>query len=115
MENQYARDVEASLRKKFKKNIWSRFARAINNYDLVQPGDKIAVCISGGKDSMVMAKCFQELKRHNKFEFEVEFLVMDPGYTKENRQMIEDNARKLDIPIKIFESEILSDDSLPLL
>lgn len=106
MENQYARDVEASLRKKFKKNIWSRFARAINNYDLVQPGDKIAVCISGGKDSMVMAKCFQELKRHNKFEFEVEFLVMDPGYTKENRQMIEDNARKLDIPIKIFESEI---------
>ena len=106
MENQYAGDVEASLRKKFKKNIWSRFARAINNYDLVQPGDKIAVCISGGKDSMVMAKCFQELKRHNKFEFEVEFLVMDPGYTKENRQMIEDNARKLDIPIKIFESEI---------
>ena len=64
-----AKDVEQSIRKRFKKTIWSRFTRAINTYDLVKPGDKIAVCISGGKDSMLMAKCFQELKLHNKFEF----------------------------------------------
>ncbi len=101
-----AKDIEESLRKKFKKNIWSRFAKAINTYELVKPGDKIAVCISGGKDSMVMAKCFQELKRHNKFEFEVKFIVMDPGYTEANRRMIEENAKKMDIPVEIFESDI---------
>jgi tRNA(Ile)-lysidine synthase TilS/MesJ/rhodanese-related sulfurtransferase len=99
-------EVEKSIRKRFKKRIWSKFTRAINEYELVQPGDKIAVCISGGKDSMLMAKLFQELKRHNKFEFEVKFLVMDPGYSPENRKVIENNAKRLNIPITVFESDI---------
>ena len=101
-----SRDVEQSIRKKFRKKIWRRFAKAINTYELVKEGDKIAVCISGGKDSMLMAKLFQELKLHNKFEFEVKFLVMDPGYSPENRKVIEENARKLNIPITIYESDI---------
>ena len=104
--NEKAKEVEQSLRKKFKKKIWSKFTKAINTYELVKPGDKIAVCISGGKDSMLMAKCFQELKVHNKFDFEVKFLVMDPGYSPENRKVIEDNAKKLNIPLTIFESDI---------
>lgn len=102
----FAADVEKSIRKKFKKKIWSPFTKAINTYELVKPGDRIAVCISGGKDSMLMAKCFQELKLHNKFEFEVKFLVMDPGYSPENRKVIEENARKLNIPVTIFETNI---------
>ncbi len=107
MENRRAaEDVELSLRKKFKKSIWCKFTKAINEYELVKPNDRIAVCISGGKDSMLMAKLFQELKRHDKFPFEVKFLVMDPGYSPENRRVIEDNARSLDIPVHIFESDI---------
>lgn len=105
-EQNKAKDVEQSLRKKFKKTIWSKFTKAINTYELVKPGDKIAVCISGGKDSMLMAKCFQELKLHNKFDFQVKFLVMDPGYSPENRKVIEENAKMLEIPITIFESNI---------
>ena len=105
-EQNKAKDVELSLRKKFKKSIWSKFTKAINTYELVKPGDKIAVCISGGKDSMLMAKCFQELKLHNKLEFEVKFLVMDPGYSEANRKVIEENAKSLNIPITIFESDI---------
>ena len=105
-EQNKAKDVELSLRKKFKKSIWSKFTKSINTYELVKPGDKIAVCISGGKDSMLMAKCFQELKLHNKFEFEVKFLVMDPGYSEANRKVIEENAKSLNIPIAIFESDI---------
>ena len=105
-EQNKAKDVELSLRKKFKKSIWSKFTKAINTYELVKPGDKIAVCISGGKDSMLMAKCFQELKLHNKFEVEVKFLVMDPGYSEANRKVIEENAKSLNIPITIFESDI---------
>ena len=101
-----SRDVEQSIRKKFRKKIWRMFAKAINTYDLVKEGDKIAVFISGGKDSMLMAKLFQALKLHNKFEFEVKFLVMDPGYSPENRKVIEENARKLNIPITIYESDI---------
>lgn len=104
--DEFAKNVEQSLRKKFKKKIWSKFTKAINTYELVKPGDKIAVCISGGKDSMLMAKCFQELKLHNKFEFEVKFLVMDPGYSPANREVIEENAKRLHIPITIFESDI---------
>lgn len=104
--NEYVKEVEQSLRKKFRKSIWCKFTKAINEYELVKPGDKIAICISGGKDSMLMAKLFQELKRHNKFEFEVKFLVMDPGYSPANRQVIEENARRLEIPIEIFESDI---------
>lgn len=99
-------DAEESLRRKFRKSIWCKFTRAIREYDLVQEGDRIAVCISGGKDSMLMAKLFQELKRHNKFPFELVFLVMDPGYHPANREMIERNAGRLDIPITIFESDI---------
>ena len=105
-EQNKAKDVELSLRKKFKKSIWSKFTKAINTYELVKPGDKIAVCISGGKDSMLMAKLFQELKLHNKFDFQVKFLVMDPGYSPANRQVIEENAKSLNIPITIFESDI---------
>ena len=103
---QRRKDIELSIRKKFHKQLFSRFARGINDYELVKPGDKIAVCISGGKDSMLMAKLFQELKRHNKFLFELVFLVMDPGYNEANRAVIEHNARLLGIPITVFETEI---------
>lgn len=99
-------EIEQDLRKKYRKNLWCKFTKAIRDYELVQEGDKIAVCISGGKDSMLMAKLFQELKRHNKFEFDVQFLVMDPGYCTENRQLIESNAKWLNIPITVFESDI---------
>ena len=105
-DRQVTADVELSLRKKFKKSIWCKFTKAINEYELVKEGDRIAVCISGGKDSMLMAKLFQELKRHDKFPFEVEFLVMDPGYSPENRRVIEENARSMSIPVHIFESDI---------
>ncbi|MCM1179871.1 MAG: ATPase [Clostridium sp.] len=105
-EGQTCEDIEISIRKRFKKSIWCKFTKAINQYEMVTAGDCIAVCISGGKDSMLLAKCFQELKRHNKFPFEVKFLVMDPGYNTENRQRIEDNAEKLQVPIHIFESDI---------
>ena len=100
------KDIERSINKKFHKGIWSKFTSAINDYQLVEEGDKIAVCISGGKDSMLMAKLFQELKLHNKFDFQVKFLVMDPGYSPANRQVIEENARRLNIPITIYESDI---------
>ena len=100
--------IELSIRKKFHKELFSKFAKAINEYDLVQPNDKIAVCISGGKDSMLLAKLFQELKRHNKFEFELVFLVMDPGYKKENADLIKENAKLMGVPITIFQSEIFS-------
>lgn len=98
--------IEEGLRKKFHKKLFSKFAKAIVEYKLLEPGDRIAVCISGGKDSMLMAKLFQELKRHNKFPFELVFLVMDPGYSRENREIIERNAKLLDIPITVFETDI---------
>ncbi len=98
--------AEESIRKKFHKQLFSKFAKGIVAYDLIRPHDKIAVCISGGKDSMLMAKLFQEIKRHNKFDFELVFLVMDPGYSRENREIIESNARLLDIPITVFETDI---------
>ena len=98
--------AEESIRKKFHRSIFSKFTKAIVTYKLVEPNDKIAVCISGGKDSMLMAKLFQELQRHNKFPFELVFLVMDPGYSPENRARIEDNARLLNVPVTIFESDI---------
>lgn len=98
--------VEKSIRKKFHKELFSKFAKAINEYKLLEEGDKVAVCISGGKDSMLMAKLFQELKKHNKFDFNISFLVMDPGYNKANRDALENNAKILNIPIKIFETRI---------
>lgn len=99
-------EIEKSIRKKFHKVIFSKFAKAINEYELLQPGDKVAVCISGGKDSMLMAKLFQELQRHNKFQFELVFLVMDPGYSEMNRKVIERNAELMQIPITVFETQI---------
>ena len=100
------KQAEQSLLKKFRKTIWCRFTKALNEYQLLQPEDKVAVCISGGKDSMLMAKLFQELKRHDKFPFSLEFIVMDPGYSPENRRLIERNAEALSIPIRVFETKI---------
>ena len=101
-------DAELSIRKKFHKSLFTPFAKAINTYDLLQEGDHVAVCISGGKDSMLMAKLFQELRRHNKYPFELSFLVMDPGYAPLNRKMIEKNAAELGVPVHIFESDIFN-------
>ena len=98
--------IEQSIIKKFRKPIWRAFTRALNTYDLIQEGDKIAVCISGGKDSMLMAKLFQELKKHGKFRFETVFLVMNPGYNADNWKIIQDNAKLLGIPLTVFESDI---------
>ena len=100
------KDVERSIVKKFRKQIWRPFVKAINEYDMIQDGDKIAVCISGGKDSMLMAKLFQELERHGRKNFDVAFLVMNPGYNELNYQTILDNAKLLNVPITVFESDI---------
>ncbi len=100
------RRVELSLTKKYKKEIYGRFIRAINEYKLLQEGDRVAVCISGGKDSMLMARCFMQLQKHSDFPFELRFIVMDPGYAPENRRKIEENARFLGIPVDVFSSEI---------
>ena len=101
-------EIEKSIMTTYRKRIWNKFTKSIRDYDLIQDGDKIAVCISGGKDSMLMAKCFQELKRHGKIDFELVFLVMDPGYNEENRQKIISNAELLNIPITMFESNIFN-------
>jgi len=98
--------VEQSIRKKFRVSLMSKFIKALKTYQLVNEGDRVAVCISGGKDSMLMAKLFQELKRYSKVNFEVKYLVMDPGYNADNRRIIEDNARALGIPVTIFETDI---------
>ena len=104
--NLKTQEIEKSIRKKFHKQLFSRFAKAVRDYRLVQEGDRIAVCISGGKDSMLMAKLFQEIQRHRKVSFELEFLVMDPGYLPQNRRLIEENAEKMGIPITVFETVI---------
>ena len=98
--------AERSLIKKYRKTLWNPFIAAVKRYELVSPGDRIAVCISGGKDSMVLAKLMQELQRHTDQPFELTFLVMDPGYNPENRALIQENARTLGIPITIFDSDI---------
>jgi tRNA 2-thiocytidine biosynthesis protein TtcA len=100
------KEIEKSIIKKYRKEIWTKFTSAINEYELVNEGDRIAVCISGGKDSMILGKCMQELQRHGKFKFDLKFLVMDPGYNPYNRQLIIDNAKLLDLPITIFNSNI---------
>ena len=105
-EDERREEIEKSLRKKFKKSIFTPFAKAINDFQLIQEGDNICVCISGGKDSMIMAKLFQELKRHNKFPFRVQFLCMNPGYNEYNRKIIEENAKLLGISLQFFESDI---------
>ncbi|MDD3174699.1 MAG: ATP-binding protein [Herbinix sp.] len=99
-------EIERSIIKKFRKPLWKKFINGVNDYQLIQEGDKIAVCISGGKDSMLLAKLMQEVQRHGKIPFTLEFLVMDPGYNEINRQTIMNNAKLLDIPITIFETQI---------
>lgn len=99
-------EIERSIIKKYRKEIWSRFVKAIQEYKLIEDNDKIMVCISGGKDSFLLAKCIQELYRHGKQNFTAEYVVMDPGYASINRKLIEENAKLLNIPIKIFESDI---------
>ncbi len=100
--------VERSITKKYRKEIWNRFIEGVKNYELVNEGDKIAVCISGGKDSMLLAKLMQQLKRVSETDFELVFLCMDPGYNAQNRKRIEDNAALLNIPLTIFESDIFA-------
>lgn len=100
------KEIERSIIKKFRKDIWSKFVKAVAEFELIQENDKIMVCISGGKDSFLLAKCIQELQRHGKFHFDAYYVVMDPGYTKLNKDMIISNARLLNIPIEIFESNI---------
>ncbi len=102
----FAGQIETGIRKKYHDSLFSPFAIACRDYELLSPGDRVAVCISGGKDSMLMAKLFQELRRHHKFDFDLTFLVMDPGYSAANRAQIEKNAALLDVPVQIFESEI---------
>ncbi len=100
------REIENSLITKYRKSIWSKFVKGTKEFEMIEENDKIAVCMSGGKDSFVLAKCMQEIKLHGKIPFDLVFLVMDPGYTKENRKQIEDNAKLMNIPITIFESDI---------
>ena len=100
--------IERSIITTYRKTIWSPFVLAVKKYALIQAGDKIAVCVSGGKDSMLLAKLMQELQRHSDVPFELIFLVMDPGYNEENRRKIEENARLLHVPITVFESEVFA-------
>lgn len=99
-------EIERTIIKTYRKEIWRNFAFAIGRYQLIQAGDKIAACISGGKDSMLMAKCLQEMQRHGPVPFEIVYLVMDPGYNKENRLQVEENAKTLGLPVHIVESDI---------
>lgn len=101
-------DIERSIIKTYRKDIWRKFTEAVTLYNLVSDNDKIAVCISGGKDSFLMAKCFQELKRHGKIKFDLEFVVMDPGYSKDATNKVLENARILDIPVEVFKTDIFA-------
>lgn len=105
MEERY-KEIEKSIIKKYRKDIWSKFVKAVKEYELINENDKIMVCISGGKDSFLLAKCIQEIKKHGKVNFDACYVVMNPGYNKINRKMIEENAKVLNIPIEIFESNI---------
>lgn len=104
----YNQKVERSIIKTYRKSIWNPFVEACKNYELVNDGDVIAVCISGGKDSVLMAKCLQQLKRVSNTNFDLKFICMDPGYNEINRKMIEENCKKLEIPVEFFESDIFS-------
>lgn len=99
-------EIERTIITKYRKEIWNKFTKGITEYDMIQDGDKIAICMSGGKDSMLLAKCFQELEKHGKKNFELVFLVMNPGYNEENKQKIISNAKLLNIPITMFETDI---------
>ena len=100
------KEIEKSIIKKYRKEIWSKFVASVKEYELINENDKIMVCISGGKDSFLLAKCFQEIIKHGKFKFEACYVVMNPGYKKENLELIEKNSKELNIPIQIFESDI---------
>ncbi len=100
------KEIESSITKKYKKTIWSKFTKALNDFELISEGDRIAVAVSGGKDSLLMAKLFQELKKHRKFDFEVKFIAMDPGYHPQIRELLESNAKYLDIDLDIFDSKV---------
>lgn len=100
------KEIERSIIVRFRKEIWRPFTRAIRDYELINEGDKVAVCISGGKDSFLLAKCIEELKKHGKVNFDAKYIVMDPGYNKENRKLIIDNAKLMNIDIDVFESDI---------
>jgi len=100
------KEVERSIIKTYRKEIWSKFVKAVIDYELIKENDKVMVCISGGKDSFLLAKCIEELSRHGKYPFEAKYVVMDPGYNNYNRSMIEETAKELNIPIQIFESDI---------
>ena len=102
------KQIEQSIIKKYRKQIWRKFVKGVQVFDMIQPGDNIAVCISGGKDSMLLAKLLQELKRHGKFDFGLVFLSMDPGYNEKNRKKIEENAKILGIDVQFFESDIFN-------
>ena len=100
------KEIERSIIKKYRKDIWSKFVKAVQEYELIHEGDNIMVCISGGKDSFLLAKCVQELQKHGKFPFDVHYVVMDPGYNEYNKDFILDNAKLLNVPIEMFESDI---------
>ena len=100
------KEIERNLIKKFRKDIWSKFIKAVNDFNLISDNDKIMVCISGGKDSFLLAKCMQELQRHGKIHFEARYVVMDPGYDAYNLEYIKDNAKILGVPIEIFNTDI---------
>lgn len=100
------KDIEKSIIKKFRKELWSKFTKAVRDYELIKENDKIMVCISGGKDSFLLAKCIQELQRHGNVKFNAHYVVMDPGYNEYNRNFILDNAKILNIPLEMFESDI---------
>ena len=104
--------IERSIITKFRKGIWTKFLQAVKKYKLIEEGDKIAVCVSGGKDSMLLAKCVQELKRHSDIPFEAEFIVMNPGYNRENAERIEYNLNLLEIPAKVYSSDIFDVNDL---
>lgn len=101
-------EIEKTITKRFRKEIWNQFIKGITEFEMIQENDKIAVCISGGKDSMLLAKCFQELKKHKKMHFEVVFIVMNPGYNEINKQKIIENSKILNIPITMFETDIFN-------
>ncbi len=102
------KEIEQTITKTYRKEIWKKFIKGITEYEMISEGDKIAVCISGGKDSMLLAKCFQELKKHKKMNFDLEFIVMNPGYNELNKQKIIENSKILNIPITMFETDIFN-------
>ena len=102
------KEIEKTITKRFRKEIWKKFIKGITEYEMIKEGEKRAICMSGGKDSMPMAKCFQELKKHRKMNFEIKFIVMNPGYNEKNKQKIIENSKILNIPIIMFETDIFN-------